>query len=65
MPAPDACERRVKGELHLILERKVGSWQQCEQARQIGGKLCPQISEREQGKLGGDELLRYRGHRQA
>jgi hypothetical protein len=44
MPAPDACEGRVKGELHLILEIQVGSRQQGEQVRQIGGKLCPQIS---------------------
>jgi len=34
----------VKGELHLILEIKVGLRQQGKQARQIGGKLCPQIS---------------------
>jgi hypothetical protein len=34
----------VKGKLYLILEIQVGSRQQGEQARQIGGKLCPQIS---------------------
>ena len=44
LEAPDAGERWVKGKLHLILEIQVGSGQQGEQARQIGGKLCPQIS---------------------
>ncbi len=44
MPAPDAGERWVKGKLDLILEIQVGSRQLGEQVRQIGGKLCPQIS---------------------
>jgi len=44
LETPDACERRVKGELYLILEIQVGSRQQGEPARQISGKLCPQIS---------------------
>ena len=34
----------MKGELHLILQVEVDSWQQGEQVRQIGGKLCPQVS---------------------
>jgi len=44
LKAPDASERRVKGKLHLVLEIQVSSEQQGEQAWQIGGKLCPQIS---------------------
>jgi DNA uptake protein ComE-like DNA-binding protein len=30
--------------LHLILQGEIGSWQQLEQVRQIGGKLVSQIS---------------------
>jgi len=42
--APEARQRRVKGELHLILQREICARQQCQPWRQIGGKLLPQIS---------------------
>ena len=38
---PDTGERRVKGNLELILQIQVGLRQQ---SRQVGGKLIPQIS---------------------
>jgi hypothetical protein len=40
---PDAREGRVKGKLDLILEVEVGSWQESQQVRKMGGKLIPQI----------------------
>src|SRR5207248_2492759 len=42
--SPEACEGRVKGHLHLILQIEVSAWQKREQRWQVGGKLTPQIS---------------------
>lgn len=44
MPAPDPRERRVKSELHLILQIQVGLRQEDKQGSKIGGKLSLQIS---------------------
>src|SRR6266851_5012143 len=44
LEAPDPRERRVKGELHLILQIQVGLRQEGEQRSKIGGKLSLQIS---------------------
>src|SRR5712691_7348422 len=44
LETPDACERRMKGELHLILQVEVGVWQSPEELWHIGRKLTPQIS---------------------
>ena len=41
---PDTGERRVKGNLELILQIQVGLRQQSQQSWQVGGKLIPQIS---------------------
>jgi hypothetical protein len=41
---PEARQRRVKGELHLILQIEIGARQQREEGWHIGGKLTPQIS---------------------
>jgi hypothetical protein len=41
---PDTGERRVKGNLDLILQIQVGLRQNSQQSRQVGGKLIPQIS---------------------
>jgi hypothetical protein len=42
--APEARQRRVKGELHFVLKIEICARQQGEEVRQIGGKLLPQIS---------------------
>jgi hypothetical protein len=34
----------MKGKLHFILQVEISVWQQGEEARQVGGKLLPQIS---------------------
>jgi len=44
LETPDACERRMKGELHLTLQVEVGVWQSPEELWHIGRKLTPQIS---------------------
>jgi hypothetical protein len=44
LEAPEPGERRMKGELHLILQVEISTREQLEQVRQVGGKLCPQIS---------------------
>jgi hypothetical protein len=44
LEAPDPRERRVKGELHLILQIQVGLRQEGKQSSKIGGKLSLQIS---------------------
>jgi hypothetical protein len=44
LEAPDPRECRVKGELHLILQREVGLRQEGKQRSQIGGKLSLQVS---------------------
>ena len=41
---PDAREGRVKGNLHLILEREISTRQKREYVFQVGGKLIPQVS---------------------
>jgi hypothetical protein len=42
--APDPGERRVKGKLHFVLQVEIGSREQRQEFRHIGGKLTPQIS---------------------
>jgi hypothetical protein len=44
LATPHARQRRMKGHLHLILQIQVSSRQECQQRRQVGGKLIPQIS---------------------
>jgi len=42
--APDPCESRMKGKLHLVLQVEIGSREQRQEFRHIGRKLTPQIS---------------------
>src|SRR5436305_13665880 len=44
LATPDACQGRVKGHLHLILQIEVSEGQKREQRWQLGRKLTPQIS---------------------